>query len=90
MFLLVKTRGFQATKQGLFAKGLAKESNCPSGQYLRTRRLVGMPGNDDCWHREAIGPETLIELHATQTGHMHICDKTGGVVNILRTKKIFG
>jgi hypothetical protein len=32
---------------------------------LRTRRLIGMPGNDDCWHREAIGAETLIELHAT-------------------------
>jgi hypothetical protein len=49
-----------------------------------------MPGNDYRWHREAISAETLTELHATQTGHMHIGDQTGGVVNIVRTKKIFG
>ena len=87
---MVKASCFQTIKQGLFAKGLAQESNCPSGQYLRTRGLVGMPGNDDCWYRETTGPETLNELHATQTGHMHIGDQKGGVVNILRTKKIFG
>jgi hypothetical protein len=89
-FLLVKASCFQTIEQGLFAKRLAQESNCPSGQYLRTRGLIGMPRNKDRRRREAIGPETLIELHATQTGHMHIGDQTGGVVNILRTKKIFG
>jgi len=87
---MVKVSGFQAIKEDLFAKGFAQESNRPCGQHLRPRRLIGMPRNDDCWHREAIGLETLTELHATQTRHMYIGDQAGGVINVLRTKKIFG
>jgi len=31
-----------------------------------------------------------MQLHATQTWQMHISDQTGGVINVIRTKKIFG
>jgi len=51
---MMKASGFQAIKRRLFAKGFAQESDCPCGQYLRTHRLIGLPRNDDCWHREAI------------------------------------
>jgi hypothetical protein len=86
----MKARCFQAINQGLFAKGLAQEGDCSRGQRLRTRRLIGMACNEDCWRRETIDAETLIELHATQTWHMHIGDQTGRVINVIRTKKILG
>ena len=49
--------GFQAIKQDLFANGLTQKSDCPRGQYLRTRRLIGLPRNEDCWHRETISAQ---------------------------------
>jgi multisubunit Na+/H+ antiporter MnhG subunit len=64
-----------------FTKGLAQESDCPCGKHLRTRRLIGISRNEDRWRHETIDAETLIELHATQTWHMHISDKTGRVIN---------
>ena len=73
---MMKISGFQAIKQSLFAKGLAQESDCPCGQHLGTRRLIGMPRNNDCRYREAIGPETFIELHTAQAWHVHIGDQT--------------
>ncbi len=31
-----------------------------------------------------------MQLHATQAWEMHIGDQTGGVINVIRTKKILG
>jgi len=31
-----------------------------------------------------------MQLHATQARHMHIGDQAGGVINVIRTKEIFG
>ena len=87
---MVKASGFEAIKQGMFAKGLAQESQCACRQHLRTRRLIGMPRNEDRWCRETIAADALIELHATQTWQMHIGDQTRRVVNVIRTKKILG
>jgi hypothetical protein len=86
---MMKISGFQAIKQSLFAKGLAQESDCSCGQHLRTRRLIGLPGNKDRRRCETIVAETLIELDATQTWHMYISDQAGRVINVIRTKKIF-
>ena len=87
---MVKASGSKAIKQGLFAKGLAQESDCPCSQHLRTRRLIGMPRNEDRWCRETIAAETSIELHATQAWQVHIGDQTGRFISVIRTKKIFG
>jgi hypothetical protein len=81
--VMVKASGVQAIKQDLFAKGLAQESDCPCGKHLRTRRLIGISRNEDRWRRETIDAEALIELHAAQTWHMHISDKTGRVINVI-------
>jgi hypothetical protein len=31
-----------------------------------------------------------MQLHATHAQQMHIGDQAGGVINVIRTKKIFG
>ena len=31
-----------------------------------------------------------MELHATQARQMHVGDQAGGVINVIRTKKILG
>jgi hypothetical protein len=86
----VKASGSQAIQQGLFAKGFAQESDCPCGQHLLTRCLIGLPCNKDRRRCETIAAEMSIELHATQTWHMHISDQTGRAINVIRTEEIFG
>jgi len=86
----VKVGGSQAIQQGLFAKGFAQESDCPCGQNLLTRCLIGLPRNKDRRRCETIADEMSIEFHATQTWHMHISDQTGRVIQVIRTKEIFG
>jgi len=67
--------GFQGIVHGLFAKWLAQESDCSCGQHLCTRRLIGVPCNEDYWHRETISAQTSIKLHASQTRQVHIGDR---------------
>lgn len=76
--------------QLIFSEGLVQVANRPAPQYLPLHPLVRKCGNKYRWHMVAIGYQTVLQLDATQAGHLDIGNKTSRSHLFSRTKEFLG
>jgi hypothetical protein len=78
----------QQLDHGAAAKWLFETGECASGFSATSNGLFGKRRNENDWYAASLRDQAILKVKAAHTGHLHIGDQAGAVVNPRRPQEI--
>jgi hypothetical protein len=82
--------GGEAVDQSWSGEGLGQEANGPGVQRFGTDALIGKGRDEDERHKVALAVYHRHKLRAAHNRHLHICNHTRRVVQLIRLQELIG
>ena len=83
-------RSSQAFNQRLFIERLAQKADRSAIERAAPVFLIRVSGNQNDWHMTSLRLQCVLQVKATQTGHLHVSDQACRIRDQTRLEEMLG